>query len=197
MISQAIYRQQVVPGRIGPLTAAQAWEIAYPVAAQYDPQARLTLIVSDDDISDQGESHQWSFHFDLPQQRAQAIIRVASDPAVETSDLPPLLCIEQVRPFPEEDSVMATWLAQGSISQEAVNEQWQRHLDNRPALPIPFRDSPEAVRALREQGVDFISGDSDMVLSGKVLPDGQAVWGVMAYGVEYQTPFAPPESGDP
>jgi hypothetical protein len=43
---------------------------------------------------------------------------------------------------------------------------------------------------LREQGIDFISGDDEMVLSGEVLPDGQAVWRIFAYDVEYQTPFA-------
>jgi hypothetical protein len=179
-----------VPGIRGPLTAAQAFQIAHPAAVQYDPLARLVLVVSDEDISEEGDSHQWSFRFDLPQQRAQVRVRVASDLAVETRDRPPVLCTEQVRPFPDPDSEMAAWLAEGAVSQTFVNEQWLAHQADNPALPIPFRDSPEAVRSLREQGVDFIGGDPHMVLRSKVLANGQAVWAIYAYHVEYHTPFA-------
>lgn len=190
MIMQAIRRQQIVPGIHGPLTAVQAFQIAHPAAVQYDPLAWLVRVVSDEDISEKGESHQWSFRFILPQQRAELRVRVASDRAVDTGDQPPVLCIEQVRPFPEPDSQMAVWLAEGTISQAFVDEQWLVYQADNPALPIPFRDSSEAVHSLCEQGVDFISGDPHMVLQSKVLPDGQAVWAIYAYHVEYHTPFA-------
>jgi hypothetical protein len=193
MITQPIHRQQTLPAVREPLTASQALAIAYPAAVHYDPQARWVRVASGDYISDEGLSNQWSFRFDLPQQRAEAIVRVAADPAGSPQ---PVLCRELVHPFPEPESQLAAWLEQGAVSQDFVNEHWQWRLDNHPALPIPFSDSPDAVRALREQGVNFISGDDEMVLSGEVLPDGQAVWRIIEYGVEYQTPFARPESGD-
>jgi hypothetical protein len=189
MITQAIHRQQTLTSVGVPLTAYQAFQVAQPAAMQYDPQARLALVASDEDISSEGDSRHWSFYFDLSHQRAQAIIQVTSDPEAERLGQMRVLLIEQVRPFPEPGSQMAVWLQEGTVSQEFVTEQWHAHLANRPALPIPFRDSPEAVRALSEQGVDFITGDTSMVLSGEVLPTGEAVWRIVAYDVEYQTPF--------
>lgn len=44
-----------------------------------------------------------------------------------------------------------------------------------PALPLPFRDSPEVVAELAG-GVDFIAGPTDMKLEGRVLATGEAVW---------------------
>ncbi len=63
-------------------------------------------------------------------------------------------------------------------------------LSAQPALPLEFRDSAEAVKALARQGADFLSGDGHMTLSTKVLPNGTAVWHTTIWDKPYETPFA-------
>ncbi len=67
---------------------------------------------------------------------------------------------------------------------------WQAMLRKSPLLPVPFRDSPNAVQDFTDQGVDFHAGDIHMTLQGKVLRSGEAVWRLTSYGETYTTPFA-------
>ncbi|NWF81290.1 MAG: hypothetical protein HXY37_14805 [Chloroflexi bacterium] len=53
--------------------------------------------------------------------------------------------------------------------------------EHTPALPLPFRDSPEVVAELATDGVDFIAGPTDMKLEGRVLTTGEAVWQTYYY----------------
>jgi hypothetical protein len=60
------------------------------------------------------------------------------------------------------------------------------------ALPVDFIDSPEAARELSAQGIDWVAGDPDMVLTTRFTPSGDAVWTAWSYGEAHDTPFIAP-----
>jgi hypothetical protein len=69
-----------------------------------------------------------------------------------------------------------------------VLTHWQRQLAGRVPLPLPGYDSPQAVAALRAQGVTLGLG---CYLGARVQVDGSAVWYVHAGDEVRTTPFGP------
>lgn len=163
MISEKSTHKSKLFGGDSPLTARQAFLYVEPATAKYDKAAKLVLVVSGEDIDAEGRSHLWEFFFDFPMQRAQGIFRIELDEDEDGDNFVAYYLIEEIKPVSK--------------------------LDQRPALPIPFRDSPEVIQAFANQGVDFIAGDTSMYLSGEVLPNSKAIWKIFAYGVEYQASF--------
>jgi hypothetical protein len=144
-------RQLQVREQPGPLTVHEAWAIVQPIVAGLDPQARLTFITSGLDISHAGRSFTWEFMVYLPAQRAQALLSLVPADDAEDVDSAPLVLTQRIGP--------------AGVGAEHA-----------PALPLPFRDSPEVVAELAAGGVDFIAGPTDMKLEGRVLATGEAVW---------------------
>jgi hypothetical protein len=150
-------------------TAAEALALVEPAARNYDRQARLVLMVSGSDIDLDGRSGRWELLWDFPTRQAQAVYvaGLLDDKEYGGSEADAL--VEEVRPFPSASS-QAEQMGRGS-------------------LPLNFRNSPAAVSSLAELGVDFVAGDTSMVLTARTLPGGEAVWEVMALGVPYRTPL--------
>ncbi len=157
----------------GPLTAREALNTILPHVRQIDPEFKLTFVGSGESINDEGRAYAWDFFFEFGRAQRLGDFTVRLCPR-EGDDEGPWCIDMHVRPVrnPVAQSL--------KIPPEPP----------RPALPLRFRDSAEAVRTLAEQGADFVSGDTHMTLSSKVLPGGVVVWHTICWDREYQTPFA-------
>ena len=152
----------------GPVTAHEAWAFARPIARELDPDARLSLLASGPDINARGRSWTWDFGFELPLRQGYALLSIEPSREGDVIDEAPLVLVQRLRPV-------------------AASE-----LGRKPALPDSFRDSPEAVAALTARGANFVSGPSEMTLSARVLPSGDAAWITLYWDEEYSVPFAAP-----
>ncbi len=152
-----------LPELRGPLTAREALNAILPAVRQVDQEFKLTFVGSGEGINPDGRAYAWDFFFEFPRRRGHGVFFIHLCPD-EGDDEGPWCIDMRVQPFGKEPA--------------------------RPALPFEFRDSAEAVQALGEQGVDWISGDTHSTLSAKILPNGGVVWHTTCWDKEYQTPFA-------
>lgn len=180
-----ITREGRVQSLVAPVTARQAFGVAQAAVEAYGGDARLTMIVSGEDISVEGLARLWEFLFIFPSNRMQGIITVAvCDDDVEEGKR---LCLrERVTPFVQAGGMLDKMVREGTVTPGFIEEQWRKEVERQPGLPVPFRDSPEAVRELREKGADFIAGDTHMTLAAKVNESGEAVWQTIVWNVEYE-----------
>lgn len=164
----------------GPLTAREALTAILPQVREADPEFKLTFVGSGEGINHEGRAYAWDFFFESVRSQQMGDFTVRLFPR-EGDDEGPWCMDMRVRP----------------IRDSATRSLKLTPRPPRPALPVDFRDSPEAVRALAEQGADWISGDTHMTLSSKVRPDGAVVWHTFCWDQEYQTPFANLDSDGP
>ncbi len=157
-----------IPECVGPITARQAFEIAGEAARKLDGRARLTHAQSDLNIQPDGRAHVWEFLFYFPSIRSTGILSVTPRDEEEPPDEPVLCLRRRVKPLPFPID----------------------HATLKPELPWDFHDSPEAVAALAGQGVDFISGPTDLSIESHIRPSGEVVWRTFFYDREVATPFA-------
>lgn len=165
------------------LTAHQAFIRIEPLVLMEDAEARLVHIQSDEEITHEGDSDEWTLVFLLPNQQSECRCRIYRGSRSFRRVLQPIILKAKFTPY----------IIPPHLLEEAgytLDDMWQNRLSSRPALPIPFRDSPEAVAALAEQGADFIAGSTSIVLSTEVLPSSEVVWKVYTFGLtRYETPF--------
>ncbi len=178
-------------GVAGALTAREALAAILPAVRQVDRVFFLRLVTSGEDIDHRGRATVWEFFFDFPRRQAQGIFSVTPrDVEVE----PSRCCLRAVvRPKHRETGIAAQLVESLKHDRAAlayVRRVWREAEAREPVLPLDFRDSPEAVRALADQGADWISGSTSMTLSSKRLPSGELVWSTLMYDDEFQTPFA-------
>lgn len=158
-------------GLRGPLTAHQALNAVLPAVRQVDTEFQLTFVASQEGIDPDGRAYAWDFFFDFPRRREQGVFYIHLCPGDDDDEGP--WCLDpKVRPI--------TMPARTKMVPPPA----------KPILPLEFRDSADAARALAEQGADFVSGDSHMTLSSTVLPSGEIVWQTTCWDKVYQTPFA-------
>lgn len=159
---------RVLPGAAGRVTARGAVELAEGVMASLDPARRLTQIVSDSNITPEGLALGWELRYDLPSR--DHIVMLTLDACPDTLDDPePALCV-------------SLW----------ENPRLTLERFGRPALPTPFRDSPEAMADFMAQGLPLVSGSTDVTLSSGRLEDGSVVWEVQTGGDRSTTSFRLP-----
>ena len=173
-----------------PLTAQAAFREAWPAATQYDPDARLVLITSGEDLDGAGQAGLWEFFVDLPGRQAQGTFSVGRVEVPEDDDLEysPIL-LEQVRPFVPPGDLWEVLRQGEAATRRYYTAQWLKHLAGRPALPVPFYDSSRAVPALAAQGVEF--GRRGQYLGARVQVTGEAVWYIQVGEDVVVTAFAP------
>jgi hypothetical protein len=170
-----------------PMTAHEALRWALPAATERDPDARMVLITSGEDLDATGRSYLWEFHLDLPIRRAHVTLHVGQDddPDADTA----CALVVQMRPFVPPSGDLWEIMAQG---EEAVRRyvltHWQRQLAGRPPLPLPGYDSPRAMAALLNQGAEVGRG---RYLGARVQVDGTAAWYIQAGNRVFTTPFGP------
>lgn len=155
--------QNQISAQPGPLTALEAWETARPAALELDGKPQLTLITSGTDIRSDGRSFSWEFLFHLPNRRARLMVSLFPSEMAELPEDAPIIMFQRVSPCSENERVMP--------------------------LPEAFRDSPEVLAELSVQGVDFISGPTDMKIESRMLPNGQARWICYSWNDEYAVEF--------
>jgi hypothetical protein len=180
-----------LPGVVGALTAREALAAILPAVRQVDRAFVLRLVTSGEDIDQRGRATVWEFFFDFPRRRARGIFSITPcDVEVE----PSRCCLRAVvRPKQRETGIAAQLVESLKHDRAAlayVRRVWREAEAREPVLPLDFRDSPEAVRALADQGADWISGSTSMTLSSKRLPSGELVWSTLMYDDEFRTPFA-------
>ena len=149
----------------GPLSARQAWELVQPVLRNLDPAPRLTLLTSGLDLNSAGLSFTWEFGFELPATGQYALLGIVPSGEGPSIDTDALVLEQRLQPLRRMPAVA------------------------RPVLPTDFTDSPEAVAEFTRQGIDFVSGRSEMSLSARVLPSGEAVWVTEDWHAERTVPF--------
>ena len=153
-------------GLVGPLTAQQAWAAALPHIRSLDPAFRLKHIHSGMDFSADGRSKAWSLTFRLAA-GTRVLIDVLPCPTWDVDEPQIPMCVKvRLRP--------------------AMPGRPERA---EPALPVPFRDTPEVARAFEAQGVDLGAGPSDMMVQGVIAETGQAVWLIHCWDRPFTTPF--------
>lgn len=155
--------QNQIRAQPGPLTFLEAWEIARPAALEFDDKPQLILITSGTDIRSNGRSFSWEFLFHLPKRRARLMVSLFPSEKAELPEDAPIVLFQRVTPCSESERF-------------------------RP-LPETFRDSPEVVAELSAQGVDFISGPTDMKIESRMLPNGQVRWICYYWNNEYAAEF--------
>ena len=172
------------------MTARQAFALASPIAAELETAERLTLLTSGEDIDADGRARMWEFFFDLPELRACAAIEVLCP--VEDAFPPDDVGRIEVRvvPFASPGGIMDQLLQAGRVSPRFLDDRWDDELRRRPPLPVPFRDSPNAVRDLVPPDVEWIDGSTLLSLRGHVLHDGAPVWEADSRNQVWRAPFA-------
>ncbi len=190
MIEDPIGKRTRLAGITGPLTASEAFVIVDPAAKGYDADAFCHLLTAGERINGEGLSDLWELFYMMPNARAKATLGVGIDEHCDPDEeWEQRFLFEDVRPFAhhEPGNILRRLIRGGAFD---VRAQWRQELERHAPLPLPFRDSPEAVRTFIAQGEDFFSGDIHLTVQTKTLATGEAVWWSMAYGVEYTTPFA-------
>ena len=180
-----------LPGVVGAQTAREALAAILPAVRQVDRVFVLRLVTSGEDIDHRGRASVWEFFFDCPRREAHGIFTV--EPC-NVEDEPFSCCLRtKLRPKPGLTGIAAQLVESLKHDRAALaylRRGWREAEARQPVLPLDFRDSPEAVRALADQGADWISGSTSMTLSSKRLPSGELVWSTLMYDDEFQTPFA-------
>lgn len=179
-------------GRPGRIPASGAVDLTDPIVAAFDGNRILVGIASDTNIDAQGLSREWDLFYDLPGRASQVNARI--EPCEGTGDDAQLCLYLRETPFlrPHRDEAAARKVAQElglSWEQFEARRAELAMADRKPALPMPFRDSPVAVASLAEVGIDFVSGPTDIALSTKRKEDGSVVWEVQAGGMQAETAF--------
>jgi len=163
-VSQEIHPTEV----LGPITARQAFALAEGELKRRNMTVfRFTFISAGEHIDQRGYSIHWELFFELPES-AELVIVTMEPQGDAWEDRQPALSISLTR---------KPWLVK----------------ESRPALPRQFRDSPEAVTALAEQGADWISGNTQMTLSTRFTGKGKFVWHTETYGGVLETGFSESE----
>jgi hypothetical protein len=190
-ITEEVRTEEKLPGLSGPSTAREALAAIMPAVRKIDSDHKFSLVASGEDIDQQGYAFLWEFFFHFPRRQARGIFSVqptdvaAMDKGCDLClkvDLKPIYTgtAAQVRKRLKDDRDAIAYL----------RKIWDESEQEKQALPLTFRDSPEAVRSLAEQGVNWSAGDTSLTLSSKVLPSGEIVWCTYSYGKEFHTPFA-------
>ena len=189
-IAEESDRTVELPGVAGPLTAREALAAILPAVRRVDRVFVFRLVTSGEDIDHRGRATVWEFCFDFPRRNGLGIFEVKP---CDVEEEPGPCCLRAVvRPKHRETGIAARLVERLEHDRAALaylRRVWREADARGPALPLDFRDSPQAVRALAEQGADWISGDTSMTLASKALPGGELVWSTAMYGEEFQTPF--------
>ncbi len=173
-----------------PLTARQAFAAILPSVGEIDATFKFVSAGSSEDIDHLGRASTWHFEFTFSRIRAWASLAVEPCSGIE-ADGPSAACIDiHVQPMNTQFVSRGGQTAKPSLGLVKLLERsWDKQERARVALPFEFRDSPEAVIALAEQGVDWIAGGIHMTLSSQVLPDGHIVWQTDYQHQAFRTPF--------
>lgn len=210
MMTEPINQEHPITGLPGKLTAREAVAVVEPVVQRYDIDRRLIAVTSDYTIDDEGRAAIWVFVYLLPHARARARFEVHYRNYHQYREPPLHALIERITPvYPPGNVVeqvlqlgrvpdalvgsipgnaLAELLASGELTPDWPAQQWQATIKDHVALPIPFRDSPEAVQALSELGADFAGSGHDLCLETIILATGEIMWRVLDDD-DYQTPF--------
>jgi hypothetical protein len=168
------------------LTAREAYALAEPELLALDPSAQPHLITCPD-VQPDGRARLWEIGFLLPGRLATGIVELAVE-LDEAGDPTWLTLQADIRPVVTSGSLLDQAIRRANLDARGLQEIWRATLPSVP-LPLPFRDSPEAVASLATQGVDLVSGPTDVPLSTRVLDDGRVVWEIALRRRTYRTPL--------
>lgn len=147
------------------------------------------LVTAGEGIRSDGRSTYWFFSFDFKNSQAQGYFEVKAADGFDPDDSPYMLA-QEIWSFPRPGTTMAQMLEEGKVSAGVVREEWLNELERHPRLPIPFRDSPEAMLSLSELSGGGVNDTSHPGLDTTFLPSGEAAWRFRADDATYHTPFA-------
>jgi hypothetical protein len=157
-----------------PKTARYAFQFARQAAVTLDPEASLKLIVSPDGIGADGTSARWEFFFDLPARRAKLECDWFLPWEVETDRFGMAQLEVVARPFPPLSSPLRQMVKDGKLLHRKLIGFWKKEYRRSPELPLPFRDSDEAMAELRRQGLD--PAEVEFSLGTDQSPAGKLSW---------------------
>ncbi len=170
------------------VTAEPALSACLPIAREYDPAARLMLIVAAGGcLQSDGTSTRWESFFDLPARRAQMICTWFL-PWSEASDAWQDAQIDVViQPFPPPGSLPRQLVRNGKLLHRQLASMWRQECQRRAPLPTRFLDSDQAIRELVRQGLNVDS--VDLALKAECGTDGRARWSASTRGRTFEVSF--------
>lgn len=183
-----------IEGRAGAISAARAVAFADVVLAPFDDERRLVGIASDTSLLPDGRCRGWDLFYDLPSRGSGLNAVIAPCAGEEEVDTAPL-CLElRETPLlaPHSDEVFVRKIAAELGMTFEQFEEKRRELvmsERPPALPMPFRDSTEAIADFADR-IDLVSGPSDVALSARRHRDGRVEWELAAGGTVLHASFA-------
>ena len=169
-------------------TARQALEVILPAAKEFDRQARLKAIVSQQGIDRNGTSAHWEFFFDLVSRRAKLAGEwvLTWDTGADTYG--PARIDVVVQPFPPAGSPLRQLVREGHLLQRQLAGMWRQERKRRPDLPDRFRDTDVVLADLARQGLDVTL--VEFSLSTGLSPEGRLCWLAQTRDDTYYTPLA-------
>jgi len=147
VVEEPIQKRTRIAAITGPVTAREAFAIADPAAMDYDADAYCHLITAGERIDRHGLSDLWELFYMLPGARARAAFGIGIDENCDPdSEWDQRYLFENLRPFAyhRPGDVLGNLSRSGAFD---ITAQWKQELERHVPLPIPFRDSPEAIRA--------------------------------------------------
>ncbi len=172
--------------RRGPFTAREALAAALPVVGRIDTEFELTFVGCGEDLDQDGGAYTWDLFFDFPRRHAQATVAILLCPS-DADDDPERWCVRaRVRPerLTVEERPVKLFRRLGTDLARSPREKRKQA-----SLPLDFMDSPDAVRALAAEGVDWETGDRHKSLASLVLDNGETFWHTFSWNREYRVPF--------
>jgi len=153
-ISEKIQLSREIPGDENPKTAGRTFAAILPMVREFDRQAQLKLIVSQQGVDAHGTGSHWEFFFDLPDRRAQLVCdwKLLQDEKTDSYLQPRIEIV--VNPFPPVDSPVRGMVRDGQLLQRQLIGMWQQEVKRTPALSHRFRDSDLAIADFSKQGLD-------------------------------------------
>lgn len=169
-------------------TAGQALAVILPVAREFDRQARLKAIISQQGIDRNGTSAHWEFFFDLVNRRATLAGEWLLTGDTGADAYRPARIDVIVRPFPPADSPLRQLVREGHLLRRQLASLWRQERKRRPDLPHRFRDTDVVPADLARQGLDLTL--VEFSLSTGLSPEGRLCWLAQTRHDTYYVPFA-------
>ena len=171
-----------------PITALTAFKECIEVVAEIDRRSTLKQIVAADlPVESNGKAAKWEFLFDHPDRQAKSVCCWHLPWSETRDDFGPPEIILQVTPFPPPGNSMRTMVEEGDLLCRQLTGLWKKELQRCPTLPVPFRDSSDAMAELVEQGLD--PAVDEFSLTGSCALGEEASWVARTRDREFRTGF--------
>lgn len=173
-ISQEMSVSQDAGAKKQPQPARQTLAMILPIVKEFDRQARLKSIVSQQGVDSGGTSVHWEFFFDLGRRQAKLVGEwiLAWDDRLDNYG--PARLEVTVQPFPPPGSPISQLVREGHLLHRQLAGMWRREQERYPDLPYEFHDTDVILADFSRQGLDVTL--TEFSLRTGQSPEGHLCW---------------------